>query len=83
MNRDTATVECSSCHGSGRVPIPDHFQEIMKILSNRKAATVEAIHKKIKDEVTQNAVANRLMDMKHAGLVTRVRKGKVFYYSLS
>lgn len=83
MKNEQQTLECHACAGAGRVPIPDHFKQILKLLKTHPGSTAEFIQKKQTDDVSVNAVSNRLSEMLKVNLVTRRRVGKFFHYSLS
>jgi DNA-binding transcriptional ArsR family regulator len=83
MNKSGATLECPECHGKGRVPLPHHLAVLLPILKNHPGATVEKIHSIQRDQVSPNAISNRLSDLMAMGFISRHREGKFFHYRLS
>lgn len=83
MKKTEATLECPSCQGQGRIPLPKHLSELLPILRSHPDSTVDQVWAKQKDDVSPSAIANRLHDLVEFGLVARRRVGKFFHYTLT
>lgn len=75
------TIECPTCGGSGRAPLPDALQETLNVLPRRGQFTAAEIHAKIPGKVEVTAINNRLESLRALSLLTRERFGKFWKYS--
>jgi hypothetical protein len=83
MKKAAPTLECPSCEGKGRVPLPEHLSVLLPILKLHPGATTEKVKESLGEDITMNGINNRLSDLVNLGLVTRTREGKWFHYSLA
>lgn len=75
------TIECPTCAGTGRAPMPEALQETLDVLPKRGTFTAADIQTKIPSTVTINAVNNRLEALRELGMLKRERNGKFWNYS--
>jgi predicted transcriptional regulator len=76
-------MECPACNGSGEVQVPEHLDRLLKLVKRYPDSTVELLHSKQDDEISANAVNNRITLLMAYGLVQRRKEGRNFRYSLS
>lgn len=75
------TIECPTCSGTGRAPLPEAIQETLDILPKRGQFTAADIQPKVPGTVTVNAINNRLEYLRDLGILKRERNGKFWNYS--
>jgi predicted transcriptional regulator len=83
MKKATPTLECPSCEGKGRIPLPEHLAVLLPILRRNPGATTEKVKSSLGEDITMNGISNRLSDLVGLGLVTRTREGKWFRYTIA
>ena len=83
MKKADPTLECTSCAGKGRVPLPEHLAVLLPILRKNPGSTTEDVKDALAEDLSIPAINNRLSDLVTLGLVIRHREGKWFHYSLA
>lgn len=73
-------IHCRQCGGTGRQSMPEHFRETFGIVKRLRNATAESVANALKWEGSVNAMNNRLEAMREAGLLTRSKRGRNFFY---
>lgn len=80
----TATkIKCPKCRGTGRADLTYELQNTLDVVRMLKTATSEKIAERLKWPGSPTAINNRLDNLLKLGLVTRVRTGKWFAYSVA
>lgn len=75
-------IPCPECHGKGEVPLPEWAVEVMALFKPKNAElTSEQVSEKTGDEVTLNAINNRLERLRDLHFLKRRRVGKWWHYS--
>ena len=78
-----ATTTCSTCHGTGKVPVPEHLSALLPILKDKPDSTVKQVWEAQQDDISEGAISGRLVELVEIGLATRRRVGKFFHYSIT
>jgi DNA-binding transcriptional regulator WhiA len=77
-------TNCLSCGGTGTAPLPDHLEEVLRIVRKNRHCTIPEIHKALGADITTNGVNNRVSDLLELGLLRKAGKiGKFFVYGTS
>ena len=78
-------VKCPTCDGRGEIEIPKHLADTLDIVRRLGTATSFDVHKDkaFQDHVVPTAVSNRLDDLFRLNLLTRVRNGRAWLYSVA
>lgn len=74
-------IRCPKCEGKGRVPLPEWAQQILALFVKNNVLRSDEILERIPDDITQNAINNRLERMRAMRLLKRAREGKWWRYS--
>lgn len=75
------TMQCPTCEGTGRAPLPEALQETLNVMPKKGTFTAADLQSKIPSTVTVNAMNNRLESLRDLGMVKRERNGKFWNYS--
>lgn len=83
--QEKITQTCPKCKGVGEVPLSRELQEVYDYLRRRKQATAYMVAEAIDREsrFSDTAFHTRLRLLEEAGLVTRRRSGKTWFYSIA
>lgn len=72
---------CSHCEGRGQVAMPlPEYATLMVLRSNNRPLAAEDVLMRLQDDVSVNAINNRLKRLWLAGWATRFRSGKYWLY---
>lgn len=73
-------IPCDTCHGKGRVPLPEHLRETLSMIAARARITATDLHAR-NEHISPNAFSNRLFELRRLGFLKRERDGKFWRYS--
>lgn len=77
-------TNCQSCKGTGKAPLPDHLEEVIRIVRKKLFCTIPEIHEALGQDITTGAVNNRVSDLLELGLLQKSGKiGKFFVYRIA
>jgi len=84
VNPKVPKVKCATCDGSGEVEITQRLYDTLQIVKRQTVATSFSVWKdpSFKDHVVVSAVTNRLDDLFRFGLLSRIRNGREWLYSV-